>query len=123
MKAISKTTVRHWLIGLFLVSVCFSPLVNQDVVSLEDDTKFLPSSPIQTSVSVSSGWTSGGEEITITGNGFSDLDDTNVTYDGVNHQWAPSNLDMSNQAGRWNAIGVDSNGHIHVVQILSLIHI
>lgn len=109
--------MRPWLIGLFLISVCLSPLVNPDVVSLEDDTRILLSSPIQTSVSASSGWTSGGEEITITGNGFSDLDDTNVTYDGINHQWAPSNLDMSNQAGRWNAIGVDSNGHIHVVHI------
>lgn len=117
MKTIPKTIVRHWLIGLFLISVCLSPIVNQQTESFEDDTSILLSSPIQTSVSVSSGWTSGGEEITITGNGFSDLDDTNVTYDGVNHQWAPSNLDLSNQAGRWNAIGVDSNGHIHVVQI------
>ncbi|MGB1632784.1 MAG: IPT/TIG domain-containing protein, partial [Candidatus Poseidoniaceae archaeon] len=45
------------------------------------------SSPLQTSLSVNSGWITGGEEITITGSGFSNLDDTNVTYDGINHQW------------------------------------
>ena len=92
-------------------------MVNQQVDSLEDDADVLQSSTLQTSVSQSSGWTTGGDEITITGSGFTDLDDTNVSYDGINHQWAPSNLDMSSQAGRWNAIGVDSNGHIHVVQI------
>ena len=43
--------------------------------------------------------------------------DRNVSYDGLTHQWAASNLDLSSQAGRWNAIGVDSNGHLHVVQI------
>ena len=26
-------------------------------------------------------------------------------------------MDFSDQAGRWNAVAVDSNGHIHVVQI------
>ena len=92
-------------------------MVNQQVDSLEDKADVLHSSTLQTSVSTSSGWTTGGDEITITGSGFTDLDDTNVSYDGINHQWAPSNLDMSSQAGRWNAIGVDSNGHIHVVQI------
>ena len=68
-------------------------------------------------VSPANGWTTGGEEITITGSGFSNLAFTNTTYDGINHQWATSNLDMSDQAGQWNAVAVDSNGHIHVVQI------
>ena len=68
-------------------------------------------------VTPSSGWTTGGEEITITGSGFSGLAFKNMTYDGINHQWVTSNLDMSDQAGRWNAVAVDSNDHIHVVQI------
>ena len=117
MKAFPRTLVRHWLLVILLIAVCASPLVNQQVESLEDDANVLQSSTLQTSVSLSSGWTTGGDEITITGSGFTDLDDTNVSNDGINHQWAPSNLDMSSQAGRWNAIGVDSNGHIHVVQI------
>ena len=112
-----SNTVRHWLLVVLLIAVCASPMVNQQVESLQDDANVLQSGTLQTSVSLSSGWTTGGDEITITGSGFTDLDDTNVSYDGINHQWAPSNLDMSSQAGRWNAIGVDSNGHIHVVQI------
>ncbi len=72
---------------------------------------------MQTTVAPAQGWTSGGEEVDITGSGFADLAFTNITRDGINHQWAASNLDMSSQAGMWNAIGVDSSGHIHVVQI------
>ena len=68
-------------------------------------------------VSPSNGWTTGGEEITITGSGFSDVAFSNTTDDGINHQWAETTMDFSDQAGRWNAVAVDSNGHIHVVQI------
>ena len=38
-------------------------------------------------VSPSNGWTTGGEEITITGSGFSDVAFSNTTEDGINHQW------------------------------------
>ncbi|MDA7846082.1 hypothetical protein N9A87_03440 [Euryarchaeota archaeon] len=69
------------------------------------------------SVSPSNGWTTGGEEIVITGSGFSDLAFSNTTDDGINHQWVETTMDYSDQAGRWNAVAVDSNGHIHVVQI------
>ena len=69
------------------------------------------------SVVPSSGWTTGGEEITITGSGFSDLAFSNITDDGINHQWVETTMDFSDQAGRWNAVSVDSNGHVHVVQI------
>ena len=85
--------------------------------TLEDTPSGVHSSPLQVSLSASSGWTSGGEGMTISGAGFADLASRNVTRDGINHQWATTNLDMSDQAGRWNAIGVDSNGHLHVVQI------
>jgi hypothetical protein len=68
-------------------------------------------------VSPSNGWTTGGEEIIITGSGFTDLAFSNRTDDGINHQWVKTTMDYSVQAGRWNAVAVDSNGHIHVVQI------
>ena len=73
------------------------------------------STPLQTTVSPNTGWTSGGEEIIITGSGFLDLRDTNVTYDGINHQWAKSTANYADQSGQENAIVVDSNGHIHIV--------
>ena len=56
-------------------------------------------------------------EITITGSGFLDLADRNVTDDGQTHQWAQTTADYSDEAGRWNAVAVDSNGHVHVVHI------
>ena len=109
--------MRALLVIALLLAVFASPVITQQTTLEAEWNEIQHSSPLQTSLSDSSGWMTGGEEVTITGNGFSDLDETNVTYDGINHQWASSNLDMSSQAGRWNAIGVDSNGHIHVVQI------
>lgn len=73
------------------------------------------SSQIQTSITPSSGWTDGGEEITIRGSGFSELAFVNNTSDGIQHQWAESVADYGYQAGHENAIVVDSNGHIHIV--------
>ena len=74
-------------------------------------------------VSPANGWTSGGEEITITGSGFSDIAFSNTTDDGINHQWVESTMDYTDEAGRYNSIVMDSNGHLHAVHILSLIHI
>jgi hypothetical protein len=68
-------------------------------------------------VSPSNGWTTGGEEITITGSGFTDLAFSNITNDGINHQWVEATMDYTDEAGRWNAIAMDSNGHIHVLHI------
>ena len=75
------------------------------------------SSPIQATITPSSGWTTGGEEITITGSGFSDLAFSNTTDDGINHQWVETTMDYTDEAGRYNSIVADSNGHIHAVHI------
>ena len=68
-------------------------------------------------VNPSEGWVMGGENLTITGVGFRDLSDRNVTDDGQNHQWVETTIDYSDESGRWNAVAVDSNGHVHVVHI------
>ena len=109
--------MRTWLVVVVLLSVMSSPMLIQTSIleDSNDDLQF--SSPMQATISPSSGWTTGGEEITITGSGFSDLAFTNITDDGINHQWVETTMDYSVQAGRWNAIAADSNGHIHVVQI------
>ena len=109
--------MRVLLVSAVLLAVFASPMITQQTTLEAERDEIQYSSPIQTTISPSTGWTAGGEEITITGSGFSDLAITNTTYDGINHQWVTSNLDMSDQAGLWNAIGVDNNGHIHVVQI------
>ena len=110
------TSMRSWLICAVLMTMALSPMLNSPA-AFEDSSPVAQSSPLQVSLSATSGWTSGGEEVTLTGSGFADLAFRNTSYDGLTHQWASSNLDLSSQAGRWNAIGVDSNGHLHVVQI------
>lgn len=103
---------------LAVVLALLASMLPVDPVSLQPEHNMVQhTGSMQTTVTPTQGWMSGGEDIEITGSGFSDLAFTNVTRDGINHQWAASNLDMSDQAGRWNAVGVDSNGHIHVVQI------
>ena len=101
--------------GLFLDSSHESTLSVVDDISQSDSKSSIDTSSWV--VSPSNGWTTGGEEITITGSGFSDLAFSNITDDGINHQWVETTMDYSDQAGRWNAVAVDSNGHIHVVQI------
>jgi hypothetical protein len=107
--------MRAWLIAVVFLAMSMSPIVNHPT-NLEDlSERIQSSSPLETSLSVNSGWITGGEEITITGSGFSNLDDTNVTYDGINHQWTKTTADYGNEAGHENAIAVDSNGHVHIV--------
>ena len=88
--------MRTWLVVALFVVVLTSPMLTHPAnLELEFD-EIHYTSPIQTSVSSSSGWITGGEEITITGSGFSALDDTNVTYDGINHQWTKTTADYGN---------------------------
>ena len=94
-----------------------APMLTQTSILEESSDNLRYSSPIQATISPSSGWTSGGEEITITGSGFSDLAFSNTTNDGINHQWVESTLDYTDEAGRFNSIVMDSNGHLHVVHI------
>ena len=108
--------MRPWLVAAVMAIVALAPMLHSST-TLEESASVTPSSPLQVSLSATSGWTSGGEDLTITGTGFRDMADRNISFDGMNHQWATSNLDLSSQAGRWNAIGVDSSGHVHVVQI------
>ena len=109
--------MRTWLVTVLLLAVLASPLFTQPEVLEDIEENLNYSTPLQTTVSPSTGWTSGGEEIIITGSGFLDLADRNVTDDGQTHQWAQTTADYSDEAGRWNAVAVDSNGHVHVVHI------
>ena len=110
---------------LLIVMICLSASTSilldfsdESTLSVVDDILLSDSkSSTDTSswvVSPSNGWTTGGEEITITGSGFTDLAFSNITNDGINHQWVEATMDYTDEAGRWNAIAMDSNGHIHV---------
>ena len=109
--------MRAWLVTAIILVVMAAPMLTQTSILEESSDNLRYSSPIQATISPSSGWTSGGEEITITGSGFSDLAFSNTTNDGINHQWVESTLDYTDEAGRFNSIVMDSNGHLHVVHI------
>ena len=109
-------SMRSWLVCAVLMTMALSPMLNSPV-AFEDSTPLAQSSPLQVSLSATSGWTSGGEDLTITGTGFRDMADRNVSYDGMNHQWTKTTADYTDESGPENAIVVDSNGHVHVVYI------
>ena len=67
------------------------------------------------SLSSTTGWTTGGEDLAITGTGFLSMAERNVSYDGLSHQWTKTTADYGSEAGHENAIAVDSNGHVHIV--------
>ena len=116
-KLVRAPVLVSYLLAATMLSVVISPIMTQTSTLADSVGDIQYSSPIQATISPSSGWTTGGEEITITGSGFSDLAFSNTTDDGINHQWVETTMDYSDQAGRYNAVAVDSNGHIHVVQI------
>ena len=107
--------MRVWFVTLILAMMIAAPVMTPPSELADSSSIQHQSSTLQTSLSASSGWITGGKVITITGSGFSDLDDTNVTYDGINHQWTKTTADFGNEAGHENAIAIDSNGHVHVV--------
>ena len=109
--------MRTWLVTAVLLAVMASPMLTQTSVLDDSGNNLRYSSPIQATISPTSGWTSGGEEITITGSGFSDLAFSNTTNDGINHQWVETTMDYTDEAGLYNSIVMDSNGHLHVAHI------
>ena len=66
-------------------------------------------------VSPSNGWTTGGEEITITGTGFLDMAYKNVTSDGEAYTWTTTTANYVTSSGYDPSIGVDSNGTVQIV--------
>ena len=67
------------------------------------------------SVSPVNGWTTGGEEIIITGTGFLDMAYSNVTSDGEAYTWTTTTANYVTSSGWDPSIGVDSNGTVHIV--------
>ena len=99
-----------------LVAMAMAPMFHAST-TLEESAAVAPSTPLQVSLSATSGWTTGGEELTITGSAFQDMAERNISYDGIAHPWVTSTADYGDEAGPENAIVVDSNGHVHIVYI------
>ena len=92
-----------FLVTVLLLGVSFSsglPLFAQEEVDVTSSNVHQAGERSSSYiVSPASGWTTGGEEITISGSGFSNLAFSNTTDDGINHQWVESTMDYSDQAG------------------------
>ena len=107
--------MRTWLVVFAFFSVLASPLLVADNTSLHSTDNSQLSEGAAISVSPNSGWTTGGETITITGSGFSSLAYNNITTDGIMHTWTVSTVDYVQGGHGDQAIAVTSNGDIHIV--------
>ena len=103
--------MRTWLVVAVLLSVLASPMLTKTPILEDLDDNLQHSSPIQAIISPSSGLTTGGEEITITGSGFLDMAWKNLTSDGNAYTWTTTTANYVYQSGWDPSIGVDSNGY------------
>ena len=106
--------MRTWLVVAVLLSVLASPMLTKTPILEDLDDNLQHSSPIQAIISPSSGLTTGGEEITITGSGFLDMAWKNLTSDGNAYTWTTTTANYVYQSGWDPSIGVDSNGTVHI---------
>ena len=86
-------------------------LLSQDVHTVGERTTTYSVSPVN-------GWTTGGEEITITGTGFLDMAFKNVTNDGKSYTWTTNTINYVTGAGISPSVVVDANGTIHIVHVI-----
>ena len=68
-------------------------------------------------VSPANGWTTGGEDITITGSGFLDMAFKNVTNDGQPYTWTMTTANYVLKSGMSPTVAVDSAGTVHIVHV------
>ncbi|MDG1550982.1 MAG: IPT/TIG domain-containing protein, partial [Candidatus Poseidoniaceae archaeon] len=106
--------MRTWFVVVVLLSVIASPILTKTPILEDLDDDIQHSSPIQAIISPSSGWTTGGDEITITGSGFLDMAWKNLTSDGNAYTWTTTTASYVYYSGWDPSIGVDSNGTVHI---------
>ena len=110
------------LVTLLLLGVFLSPLLTNlppapsSHLSVHNPPSYTGESSNFT-VSPSSGWTTGGEEITITGTGFLDMAFQNVTSDGEPYTWTTTTANYVTKSGLSPTVAVDSNGTVHIVHV------
>ena len=73
------------------------------------------SSNLSATFSPTSGWTTGGQNITITGSGFLEMATNNIYDDGLTHSWTTTTVDYIQGGYGDQAIAVTSNGDVHIV--------
>lgn len=73
------------------------------------------SSNLSATFTPTSGWTTGGQNITITGSGFLEMATNNIYDDGLTHTWTTTTVDYIQGGYGDQAIAVTSNGDVHIV--------
>ena len=106
--------MRPYILIFILLAAVMSPLIDLS------DRDVLPQQIVSNSISgatisPTSGSIIGGQNLTITGNGFLDLASNSITNDGLTHTWSMSIADSIQGGYGANAIGVSSNGDVHIV--------
>ena len=94
------------------------PFMNGSTLHLDSEIAEAQSSSgldmINTTISPSEGSNLGGSEITINGNGFTDMAWKNLTSDGNAYTWTTTTANYVYYSGWDPSIGVDSNGTVHI---------
>ncbi|RJU93671.1 MAG: hypothetical protein DWC00_07945, partial [Candidatus Poseidoniales archaeon] len=94
------------------------PFMNGSPVHFDSEIPITQSSSgldmINTTISPSEGSNLGGSEITINGNGFTDMAWKNLTSDGNAYTWTTTTANYVYYSGWDPSIGVDSNGTVHI---------
>ena len=109
------------IITLLLLMTAF-PLCEPSDKEAHSILQFMPeeqrSGRSSASIAPSSGWTTGGEELVITGTGFLDMAFKNVTNDGKSYTWTTNTINYVTGAGFSPSVVVDANGTIHIVHVI-----
>ena len=107
--------MRTWLVVAAFITMMMSPMLAYSHTLDESQEQIYNSSSIQTTISPTSGSISGGDQITISGTGFSNLSYNNLSEDGLSHSWTTSVVDYVQGGYGDQAIATTSNGDIHIV--------
>ena len=101
---------------LLLCALCMPMVTPQPELSEDVNPSFTSGTAISgASLSSSSGSMSGSENLTITGSGFLDLATNSITHTGQSYSWSTSTVDYVQGSYGSNAVGVTSDGNVHIV--------
>ena len=110
--------MRPVVLVAMLLMMALLPFQAPEPLAMDTAVSVNPSSHgTSATVSPANGWTTGGEDITITGSGFLDMAFKNVTNDGEPYTWTTTTANYVSKSGMSPTLAVDSNGTVHIVHV------
>ena len=109
--------MRGLFLSLLLVfALCTPMLTSSPELGEGTNPHFTSGTAISgASLSSSSGSMNGSENLTITGSGFLDLATNSISHNGQSYSWSTSTVDYVQGSHGSNAVGVTSDGNVHIV--------